>query len=260
VVTRTRTLEKSLRLVFNRHVTVTGALYTERLMPRARYWLIASETLVLVAACLMMICRPAAASIEYPALVKSYWGVKKLPVAGGDGCPLCHTTDPGMLGTANQKFAITLKSFGLQQMNDNALRAALDKNKSKMSDSDGDGYSDYEELTVYGTNPDDAQDHPAPMPTGSGGSGTGDSSAAGSTPDTAGASPAMDGTDGGVDVPTECQTSTEQIYPTLGHGCSFGAGSAGSNVTMLAGVLAACVLRRGARAGRGRRETLGKQL
>ena len=232
----------------------------QRLMQRTRHGLIARRTLGLVAACLLLISRPAVASIEYPTLVKSYWGVKKLPVTGGDGCPLCHTTDPGMLGTANQRFALTLKGFGLQSLNDNALKAALDKNKSMMSDSDGDGYSDYEELVVYGTNPDDANDHPALMQTGVGGSGTGDSSAAGSTPDTAGASPAMDGTDGGVDVPTECQTSTEQIYPTLGHGCSFGAGSAGSNVTMLAGVLAACVLRRGARAGRGRRETRGKQL
>ncbi len=231
----------------------------QRRMQSARHGLITRGPVGLFAACLLMISRPAAASIDYPPLVKSYWHVQKLPVAGADGCPLCHTTDPGMLGTANQKFALTLKNFGLQSLNDNALKAALDENKSKMSDSDGDGYSDYEELTVFGTNPDDAQDHPALMPPGSGGSGTGDSSAAGSSPDTAGASPAMDGTDGGVDVPTECQTSTEQIYPTLGHGCSFGAGSAGSNVTMLAGVLAACVLRRGARAGRGRRETRGKQ-
>ena len=154
-----------MRLVSNRHATVTGALYAtpdatdatrvdcqRNVWPGCRVSVVDSP--------------PAAASIEYPALVKSYWGVKKLPVSGADGCPLCHTTDPGMLGTANQKFAITLKSFGLQQMNDNALRAALDKNKSKMTDSDGDGYSDYEELTVYGTNPDDAKDHPTVMPTG----------------------------------------------------------------------------------------------
>jgi len=219
-----------------------------------------------------MVSRPAAASIDYPALVKSYWGVKTLPVTGADGCPLCHTTDPGMLGTANQKFALTLKSFGLQPLNDNALKAALDENKSKMTDSDGDGYSDYEELVVYGTNPDNANDHPTPMPMGTVGSGTGNSSAGSSS---SSSSPEADaapdavaaGGDSGTSVPDgplgEC-TTTEQVYPTLGHGCSFRAGTTGSNVnvTLLAGVLAACLIRRGARASAstGRRETLGKQI
>src|SRR5450432_2653577 len=134
-----------------------------RLMQRTWHRSIGTGTLGLAVASLLMISRPAAASIEYPGLVKNYWDVKKLPVTGADGCALCHTTDPGMLGTANQKFALTLKNFGLQSLNDNALKAALDKSKSKMSDSDGDGSSDYEELTVYGTNPDDAQDRPPPM-------------------------------------------------------------------------------------------------
>jgi hypothetical protein len=239
----------------------------QRLMQRARHGLIARGTLGLVAACLLMISRPAAASIDYPPLVKSYWGVKKLPVSGADGCPLCHTTDPGMLGTANQKFALTLKSFGLQSLNDSALKAALDKNKSKMSDSDGDGYSDYEELVLYGTSPDDANDHPA-MPMATGGSGTVNSGGGGSSlsaeagaPDTASAG----GADAGTDMPdgslAEC-TPTEVVYPTLGHGCSFRAGSTGANanVTLLAGVLAACLIRRGARASKGRRETRGKQI
>src|SRR5450432_1815135 len=153
----------------------------QRLMQRTPQGLIAGTTLGLVAACLVLISRPAFASIDYPALVKSYWGVKKLPVTGGDGCPLCHTTDPGMLGTANQKFALTLKGFGLQSLNDNALKAALDKNKSTMTDSDGDGYSDYEELVVYSTNPDDANDHPTMVPMGAGGSGTVNPSGGGST-------------------------------------------------------------------------------
>ncbi|HEY5375402.1 MAG TPA: thrombospondin type 3 repeat-containing protein [Polyangiaceae bacterium] len=237
-------------------------------MQRTRLELITRRTLGLVAACLVLTSRPAFASIDYPALVKSHWGVKKLPVTGADGCPLCHTTDPGMLGTANQKFALTLKSFGLQSLNDNALKAALDKSKSKMSDSDGDGYSDYEELVLYSTNPDDANDHPLPMMEG-GGSGTVNPSGGGSTssPEAGTASDNM-GTgaaDAGADVSAggslgEC-TATEEVYPTLGHGCSIRAGSTGSNtnVPLLAGVLAACLIRRGARASKGRRER-GKQI
>jgi hypothetical protein len=240
----------------------------QRLMQRTRHGLIASGMLGLVVACLSLIPRPAAASIDYPALVKSYWGVKKLPVAGADGCPLCHTTDPGMLGTANQKFALTLKSFGLQPLNDNALRAALDKNKSKMIDSDGDGTSDYEELVLYGTNPDDAKDHPTVMPMGAGGSGTVNPSTGGSSlsPEAGAASDTVSagGADAGTDMQVdgslgEC-TPTEEVYPTLGHGCSFRAGNTGSSMTLLAGVLAACLIRRGVRVSKGRREARGKQI
>ena len=240
----------------------------QRLMQRTPQGLIARTTLGLVAACLLLISHPAAASIDYPPLVKSYWGVKKLPVTGADGCPLCHTTDPGMLGTANQKFALTLKNFGLQSLNDNALKAALDKSKSKMTDSDGDGYSDYEELVLYSTNPDDANDHPPPMQMGAGGSGTVNSgTGASSSSLEAGAADSVStgAADAGTDVPAggslgEC-TPTEEVYPTLGHGCSFRAGSTGSNanVPLLAGVLAACLIRRGARASKGRRER-GKQI
>jgi len=221
----------------------------------------------LVAACLLLVCRPATASIDYPALVKSHWNLKKLPVTGADGCPLCHTTDPGMLGTANQKFALTLKNFGLQSLNDNALKAALDKSKSKMSDSDGDGYSDYEELVVYSTNPDDANDHPTVL-MGGGGSGTVNSSGGGSSssPEAGAADTVSPGAaDAGSDVSAggslgEC-TATEEAYPTLGHGCSFRTGSTGSdaNVPLLTAVLAACLIRRGARASKGRRER-GKQV
>ena len=192
-----------------------------------------------------MIPRPAAASSDYPPLVKSYWGVKKLPVSGADGCPLCHTSDPGMLGTANQKFAATLKSFGLTSSNDGALRAALDKNKSKKTDSDGDGFSDYEELVIDGTNPNSASDHVAPMPmgtVGSGGSGTGPSL----IPEAGGAADAV-GAGGGDSLP-ECTTTTEEIYPTLDHGCSIGSTSKLSGWWSLFSIAAIYGLRRARRA------------
>jgi len=241
-----------------------------RLMQRTWHRSIGTGTLGLAVASLLMISRPAAASIEYPGLVKNYWDVKKLPVTGADGCALCHTTDPGMLGTANQKFALTLKGFGLQAKSDHALQAALDKNQSKMSDSDGDGFSDYEEIALDGTNPNDPKDHAAAMTTETAGSGTGGAQGsndpgatleAGASPDAIDAGGADPGTD---EVPPQeslgqCTTTTEQIYPTLSHGCSLGAGSAGSPTALLASALAACLIRRGVRAGKGRREKRGKQ-
>ncbi len=240
----------------------------QRLMQRTRYGLMARAALGLVAACLFMISAPAAASIEYPPLVKSYWGVKKLPVTGADGCPLCHSTDPGRLGTATQKFAMSLRSFGLQAKSDSLLKTALDKNKSKMTDSDGDGVADYQELAVDATNPNNASDHVTPMPMGTGGSGAilEDPEDAGVSPE--GGAPSDPVNAGGADsgseeIPDEslpeCVPTTEEIYPTLGYGCAFGTGSAGSSISILAGVLAACLIRRGARASKGRRETLGQQ-
>ena len=233
-------------------------------MRRMRHGSIATGTLGLLAAWLLLISHPAVASIEYPALVKSYWGVNKLPVTGADGCALCHTTDPGMLGTANQKFAITLKSFGLQAKSDDALKAALDKNKSKMTDSDGDGFSDYEEIVVDSTNPNDAGDHAAPMPMETGGSGTvsGSPDGVGVSPDAGAGSDAVGagGTDAGTPDGSLAQcTTTETIYPTLTHGCSIGSGSAGSHSALFAGVLAACLIRRQARASKGRRVRRGQQ-
>ena len=73
---------------------------------------------------------------------------------------------------------------------------------------------------------------------------------------------------GGADAGTDMQvdgslgecTPTEEVYPTLGHGCSFRAGNTGSSMTWLAGVLAACLIRRGARASKGRREAACKQI
>lgn len=240
-----------------------------RVMHRTRLGSIAKGTLGLALAGLVAVCRPAAASIEYPVLVKSYWGVKKLPVTGADGCPLCHTTDPGMLGTANQKFAMTLKGFGLQAKNDNALQAALDKAKSKMTDSDGDGFSDYAEVVLDNTNPNDSKDHAAPMPPEMGGSGGGLSSNDGGASPEAGA-PADPSNAGGSDSGTnemppdeslgQCTTTTEQVYPTLKTGCNFGTGSTNSHTAMLAGVLAACLIRRRASASKSRRDKSGKPI
>ncbi|HET7544363.1 MAG TPA: thrombospondin type 3 repeat-containing protein [Polyangiaceae bacterium] len=241
-------------------------------MQRMRRAPMVTKALGLVAACLLTASRPAAASIEYPTLVESQWNAKKLPVTGADGCPLCHTTDPGRLGTANQKFALTLKGFGLTSNDDRALKSALDRAKANATDSDGDGFSDYEEIAIDSTNPNNAKEHAAsmtdpPPSTGASGSGPGplpSSDAGGNTdagqevPDDGVSSSGSAGTDQGEPLPP-CTTTIEKVYPPLTHGCSLGGHRGGPAPTLLAGVFAAYLIRRGVRAGKGRRELRGNR-
>jgi len=239
----------------------------QRPMQRTRHGSMGSGIIGFVVACLLpLISVPAAASIEYPILVKSQWNAKKIPVPAADGCPLCHTTDPGRLGTATQKFALTLRGFGLTSKNDGALKSALDKAKASATDSDGDGFSDYQEIAVDSTNPNDAKEHAEPttepMPTtGSGGSGAG--------PQPVGDAGAIDQPDDNLseggggsadEVPPDealpiCTTTVKKIYPELTHGCSIGNGSADFNTMLLASAFTACLIRRAARTRKSRRES-----
>jgi MYXO-CTERM domain-containing protein len=117
------------------------------------------------------------------------------------------------MGTATQKFAITLKSYGLVSGDVDSLDAALDQAKLAASDSDGDGFTDYSEIVNDVTDPSDTKSHraivmPPPKPDGGEGGVPGSGGAAG-TPDeaTGGALP-------------EC-IPTKTIYPTLSYGCAF---------------------------------------
>lgn len=241
----------------------------QRPMQRTRHGSMGSGTLGFVVACLLLLISvPAAASIEYPILVKSQWNAKKIPVAAADGCPLCHTTDPGRLGTATQKFAMTLRGFGLTLKNDGALKSALDKAKADATDSDGDGFSDYQEIAIDSTNPNDANEHAEPVmmpPTsGSGGSGA--------SPEPVGDAGAIDEPDGNLseggsggtdEAPPDalpiCTTTVKKVYPELTHGCSFGNASGDFDAMLLGSAFTACLIRRAARARKSRRESRGER-
>jgi len=241
----------------------------QRTMQRTRHGWSYRGTVGSLTSCLLLISIPVAASSEYPILVKSQWNAKRLPVAAADGCPLCHTTDPGRLGTATQKFAMTLRGFGLTLKNDGALKSALDKAKAGATDSDGDGFSDYHEIAVDSTNPNDANEHAepmtAPMPTtGDGGSGAGSNVGEAGAIDQPDGSLNEGGSGGSDDVPPDalpvCTTTVKKIYPTLSHGCSFGNGSRDFNATLLASALSACLIRRAARTSKSRRASRGERM
>lgn len=158
----------------------------------------------------------AAASTDYPDAVKSTWRVKSLPVRG-QGCLLCHTTDPGRLKTATQPFGLTLQSRGIQGRNPAGLARVLIDIATEDEDSDRDGTGDYEEV-YRGTNPSDPADKPPdPEPAGAGGAG--------------GASGDEGGRAGAAELPSLPPPTLPDDYrdlpPPLGYGCSIALPSRG---------------------------------
>lgn len=165
------------------------------------------------------------ASSSYPNRIKARWAVSgKLPAGGQDGCLLCHTKEAGGLNTATKPFAQTLRQkYDLTGADDDALLGALEKDEKNADDSDRDGFSDYDEIAVHGSDPNDAASKPAPTPTGTGGevgaSGAGGETVAGGMPSTGGALGA--GASPGEPEPEFC-TPERAIYPTPEYGCRFG--------------------------------------
>ncbi|HEV8550795.1 MAG TPA: hypothetical protein VGQ57_17235 [Polyangiaceae bacterium] len=180
----------------------------------------------------------ALASEPYPANIESYWRLKSLPVAG-QGCKLCHLTDPGISGTARQPFATTMIKAGLGPSNVKALQKALDSIRlhaasSPIADSDRDGVPDYTEIVMDHTNPNDARDFkrpPAPVENEGGASGAG---AAGG--DGAGGSDAS-GFEPGPSAPGE-------LPPPFVHGCRLGASDRESGAPFAVAALGLALLAR----------------
>jgi len=95
----------------------------------------------------MLLATGARASEEFPLVVQNELGVKKAP-----DCTLCHQTELGGENTATQPFGRTMQKFGAVKKNDDSLKAALDRDDSEGTDSDGDCIPDTDELRA-GTNP-----------------------------------------------------------------------------------------------------------
>jgi hypothetical protein len=90
---------------------------------------------------LTVLSRAASASTFFPSTVGSTLGVPA-PL-----CPLCHTTDLGVKGSATKPFALTLIGYGLTPDDTSTLRSILERMKDTGSDdSDGDGMGDIAEL------------------------------------------------------------------------------------------------------------------
>ncbi|MFZ5893515.1 MAG: hypothetical protein ACOY0T_20810 [Myxococcota bacterium] len=149
---------------------------------------------------------PCFASKSFVTKLENVWGVSALPVKG-QGCVLCHKSEIGGSGTATQPFGRTLVSkYQLGAGDLAALEAALEANKLNLDDSDRDGVSDYAEIVVDATNPNDPKDRRVPQ--GSGGEGGGPDGVAGAS----------------------CLIAEPETFPELryGYGCGFASGSSSS--------------------------------
>ena len=86
------------------------------------------------------------ASENYPAIVDRRVEVEcPNPLSR---CLICHTTAAGGEGTANQRFAVTLRDYGLDSGKAGRELAMALQELSEISDSDGDGATDLEELAA----------------------------------------------------------------------------------------------------------------
>jgi hypothetical protein len=123
----------------------------ERRCARAADFLPATRTLRLFPAiAILLVAMPCHAFPEYPAVVEA-----TLRLSAPPACTLCHTDPNGGQGTAQQKFALTLKQFGLPNTEDiKELQAILEDVDACNVDSDGDGVPDIVEIQK-GTNPND---------------------------------------------------------------------------------------------------------
>lgn len=89
--------------------------------------------------------RLAHASPNFPSVVRDH-----LEMACTPKCTICHESNPGVSGTANQLFAETIKATRdpaeRSGWNADEIVQALDKVKQAATDSDGDGVADILEL------------------------------------------------------------------------------------------------------------------
>jgi hypothetical protein len=90
---------------------------------------------------LVLAAGTAAASADYPAEIRSQLGLSYTP-----SCALCHTNGNTGIGTANTPFATSMRARGLVAADVASLDTALAALTAEMTDSDGDGVSDIDEL------------------------------------------------------------------------------------------------------------------
>jgi hypothetical protein len=193
--------------------------------------------------------RVAEASKNYPEALQSYWrmGKRPIPAPGTKGCMLCHKDDAGGNGTATRPFGATLKKkAGVVGGNTSSLQNGLYYLWSHDTNSDGDPVSDYVEVVVDGTDPNDGRKYKDPTPPapegGQGGAFSGEGGEGGQPPT-------------GAFQPPPPPPPPSTLAPPYTHGCALGpTGNARSELHALswAGALGLTAYSRASRARRRR--------
>lgn len=92
----------------------------------------------------------ASANLQNPAVVRDEYDLGSLP-----SCTLCHTQETGIKNSATKPFAQNLRRLGVSGVFEpQTLVDALSEIRSCEIDSDGDGATDFDEITG-GANPND---------------------------------------------------------------------------------------------------------
>lgn len=168
-----------------------------------------------VAAASLSLARNAAASSDFPSIVAKQWNISgRLAGASAQGCTLCHKNDDGGFGTVNRAFGVTMHTrLHVVGGEPDTLRSALDNDKSHALDSDGDEISDWQELAVDHTNPNDPKDFklPPPPPPDAGSAGEGGQSSVGNG----------GGQGSSSEPPPYRPTPAGDLPPPFEHGCAF---------------------------------------
>jgi MYXO-CTERM domain-containing protein len=106
----------------------------------------------LVGFSLLTLGRPCIASQDYPPVFTAQWHLARDPA-----CTICHTTDLGGTGTATKLFARSLQQQGLGASDPSLLASLLEQTKLCQTDSDGDGVSDFVEISNATSGTGDSQ-------------------------------------------------------------------------------------------------------
>ena len=184
---------------------------------------------------LVLAPRAAQASKDYPAALQNYFrmGGRPIPAPGTKGCRLCHKDEVGGNGTATRPFGLTLKkNAGVVGGNPTSLQKGLYYVATQMTNSDGDPVSDYVEIVVDGTDPNDATKYTRPASPASEGGQGGDSS---THPGEGGQA------SGDAFQPPPLPPPPGDLAPPYVHGCALGSSRAAPGMTealLAAGALA----------------------
>ena len=202
-----------------------------------RPWLRTVTTAIAGTLLVLGLARTAPASTTFPPIVKSHWNVSTLAKGDADGCTLCHRDDAGGFGTATRPFGKTMLRLHVIGATPDTLPKALDTDRSQALDSDGDKISDYQELVVDHTNPNDPKSFtlpPPPPPDGGEGGQSGGASSGGEGDQPSSPAP-----------PPYTPPASDDLPPPFEHGCALAPdAAAGGFMPWLAVALAALAHKR----------------